>query len=162
MRPFTADRIRCCSQGSVRSLHRNVPKRNCICSNSDLNAGVGHFSGVFWPNHFPRCARREDLAYPTARLGWRRLDSFSDSQWQELVAQFELGRTGCAFRASELLSRWQKSHDIGLQWLVASGWSAIRKLSRNRVRGSIGTNPRGTWTIDALSETGRLPRSRQN
>lgn len=34
----------------------------------------------------------EDLAYPEhAKLGWRRLDSFSDSQWQELVARFESG-----------------------------------------------------------------------
>lgn len=52
---------------------------------------------VFWQDHFLRCARREDLAYPQhAKLGWRQLDSFSDSQWQELVAQFESGLTEAA------------------------------------------------------------------
>ena len=52
---------------------------------------------VFWQNHFLRCARRENLAYPQhAKLGWRRLYSFSDSQWQELVAAFETALTEAA------------------------------------------------------------------
>jgi hypothetical protein len=38
-------------------------------------------------------------------------------------------RTGCALRASVILTRGQKSHDIGLQSLVTSGWLANRKLS---------------------------------
>ncbi len=52
---------------------------------------------VFWQDHFLRCARREGLVYPQhAKLGWRRPDSFSNSQWQELVAQFESGLTEAA------------------------------------------------------------------
>jgi len=47
---------------------------------------------VFWQDHFLRCARREHLAYPQhAKLGWRRLNSFSNSQWQELLVRFESG-----------------------------------------------------------------------
>jgi len=35
---------------------------------------------IFWQDHFLRCARREHLAYPQhAKLGWRRLDSLSNS-----------------------------------------------------------------------------------
>jgi hypothetical protein len=61
---------------------------------------------VFWQNHFLRCARREDLAYPQhAKLGWRRLDSFSDSQWEELVARFESGLAEAADIAGQ--TRWQ-------------------------------------------------------
>jgi hypothetical protein len=52
---------------------------------------------VFWEDHFLRWARREDLAYPQhAQWGWQRLDSLSDSQWQELVAAFETGLTEAA------------------------------------------------------------------
>jgi hypothetical protein len=52
---------------------------------------------VFWQDHFLRCARCEELAYPQhANLGWLRLDSVSDSQWQELVARFESGLTEAA------------------------------------------------------------------
>jgi uncharacterized damage-inducible protein DinB len=49
---------------------------------------------VYWQDHFLRWARREDLPYPQhAELGWHRIDSYTDSQWQELVARFETGLT---------------------------------------------------------------------
>lgn len=52
---------------------------------------------AFWQDHFLRCARRENFVYPQhASLGWRSLDSLSDSQWQELVALFESGLTEAA------------------------------------------------------------------
>jgi len=53
---------------------------------------------VFWQDYFLRCARRREyLAYPQhAKLGWRRLNSLSDSRWQELVARFESGLTNAA------------------------------------------------------------------
>ena len=55
---------------------------------------------VFWQDHFFRCARRESLAYPQhAKLGWKRLNSLSDSRWQELVARFESGLTNAAYIA---------------------------------------------------------------
>jgi hypothetical protein len=34
---------------------------------------------------------------------------------------------------------------------IASGWSATRKLSCNRVREVIEANRRGTWTINAVT-----------
>src|SRR5215469_13372680 len=47
---------------------------------------------VYWQDHFLRWARREDLRYPEhAEAGWRRLDTLSDAEWQELVSQFEAG-----------------------------------------------------------------------
>jgi len=52
---------------------------------------------VYWQDLFLRWARREDLAYPShAALGWRRLDCFSSSEWQELVARFQSGLTEAA------------------------------------------------------------------
>jgi uncharacterized damage-inducible protein DinB len=57
---------------------------------------------VFWQDHFLRCTRREDFLYPKhASLGWRTIDSFSASQWQELAARFELGLTQAADIAGE-------------------------------------------------------------
>jgi uncharacterized damage-inducible protein DinB len=58
---------------------------------------------VFWQDHFLRCARQEDLAYPQrAQQGWRRLDSVSDSEWKELVARFETGLNNAADMAGEM------------------------------------------------------------
>lgn len=52
---------------------------------------------VYWQDLFLRWARREDLAYPRhATLGWRQLDSFGDSDWQELVERFRNGLTEAA------------------------------------------------------------------
>ena len=67
---------------------------------------------VFWQDRFLQWARREDLAYPQhAQRGWQRLDSLSDSQWQELVAAFETGLTEAAAitgqtRLAERYSTW--------------------------------------------------------
>jgi hypothetical protein len=67
---------------------------------------------VFWEDHVLPWARREDLAYPQhAQRGWQRLDSLSDSQWQELVAAFEAGLTEAAAitgqtRLAERYSTW--------------------------------------------------------
>src|SRR5260370_38966237 len=54
-------------------------------------------------------------------------------------------RTGCALRASVILSRGQKSHDIGLQWLQwlgTSGWSATLSYTAN---GSVACHAIAPW-----------------
>jgi uncharacterized damage-inducible protein DinB len=71
---------------------------------------------VFWQDHFLRCARQEDLVYPQhAKLGWRRLDSFSDSQWQELVNRFKTGLTKAADIAGQtrLVERYSTLEEPG-------------------------------------------------
>jgi hypothetical protein len=78
-RPFRRMLAHCASQTCLTQL-----LRSCGISCSGRISSYGE-------------ARREDLAYPQhAKLGWRRLDSCSDSQWQELVAQFESGLTEAA------------------------------------------------------------------
>jgi uncharacterized damage-inducible protein DinB len=70
---------------------------------------------VFWQDHFLRWARREDLVYPQhAKLGWRRLDSLSDSQWQELVAAFESGLTAAEIAGQpQLAERYSTLEEPG-------------------------------------------------
>ena len=71
---------------------------------------------VFWQDHFLRCARLKEFVYPQhASLGWRRLDSVSDSQWEELVAQFESGLTEAADIAGQtrLAERYSNFEEPG-------------------------------------------------
>ena len=57
---------------------------------------------VFWQDHFLRWARREHLAYPEhSHLGWRRIDSISDSSWEQILTEFAAGLAEAADIAAQ-------------------------------------------------------------
>jgi uncharacterized damage-inducible protein DinB len=47
---------------------------------------------VYWQDLFLRRAQREPLPYPDrATLGWQKLDTISQPEWEQLVARFDDG-----------------------------------------------------------------------
>ena len=84
----------------VSTIPENIRTQRISTAPHSMAEELWHI--VFWQDHFLRWARQEDLAYPEhSESGWRRLDSLTDQQWQQLVAEFETGLTAAAGIAGE-------------------------------------------------------------